>query len=209
MRPRVKFCGMTRASDAHAAIQLGVDALGFIFHPSSARAVDVTQAQAITQSLPPLVARVGVFVDHSLAQIQQIAAQAQLTVIQLHGDQSPEFCQQLHLPVIKAIAVTAQTDIAQVVAPYLGAAQILLDTHHPTLAGGSGQTFAWSQIPHSLCPHIILAGGLTPDNVAQAIRTVTPYAVDVSSGIEDRPGCKNPVKMTQFMTQVTAGQQGQ
>jgi phosphoribosylanthranilate isomerase len=206
MRPRVKFCGMTRASDALAAIQLGVDALGFIFHPSSARSVDIDQAQAITQSLPAFVARVGVFVEQSAAQIQQIAAQAKLTAIQLHGDQSPEFCRQLPLPVIKAITVTTQTDIAQAVAPYLDIAQILLDTHHPTLAGGSGQTFAWSQIPQALRPRIILAGGLTPDNVAQAMFEVKPYAVDVSSGIEDRPGDKNPAKMARFMTQIAGGQ---
>jgi phosphoribosylanthranilate isomerase len=197
---------MTRASDAHAAIRLGVDALGFIFHPPSARSVDVAQAQAMTQSLPPFVARVGVFVDQSLAEIQQIAAQARLTAIQLHGDQSPEFCRQLPLPVIKAIAVTAQTDIAQAVAPYMDSAQILLDTHHPTLAGGSGQTFSWSRIPQALCPHIILAGGLTPDNVAQAVHEVKPYAVDVSSGIEDRPGDKNPAKMARFMIQIAGGQ---
>ncbi|NKB46565.1 MAG: phosphoribosylanthranilate isomerase [Legionellales bacterium] len=206
MRTRVKFCGMTQIDDAKQAVQLGVDALGFIFHPSSPRAVSVNQARHIVCTLPALVQRVGVFVNQSASEIKQIVEQVGLTAIQLHGDQSATFCQQFQLPVIKAISMTEQTDIVAALTAYQDVAQLLLDTAHPLLHGGSGQAFDWRWIPVSVRSQVILAGGLTPANVAQAIAQIQPAAVDVSSGIEDRPGVKDPVKMERFMAQVRVHQ---
>lgn len=201
-RTRIKFCGITRAADAQAAVALGVDALGFVFHPASPRYIDPFKAALIISGLPPFVAAVGLFVDVALEKVRAIVGQSGLSIVQFHGNESPDYCTEYARPYLKAVRVVDQHSVAQAQRDYAGAAALLLDTYHPQLVGGTGAVFDWNLIPrHSSVP-LILAGGLGAHNVALAIRAVAPFGVDVSGGIEAGKGLKDLTKMQLFVSEV-------
>lgn len=217
-RTRVKVCGITRGEDAIMAIQAGADALGFVFYPPSPRAVTADVAAQLCQQLPPFVDKVGLFVNASAAEVQRVLKQVPLTLLQFHGDESAEFCEQFGLVYIKAVRMPAAGEaessgaedkqayeqaIAQLNS-HQAAAGFLLDTYQKGVPGGTGKIFDWSRIPGHLTQAIILAGGLDADNVAAAVKAVAPYAVDVSSGVESSAGIKAPEKIQAFM-QAVAG----
>ncbi len=204
MRTRVKFCGITRCEDAIQAIHLGVDAIGLVFYPKSPRAVSPQQGRAIVRMLPPFVTVVGLFVNAPASYIRQVLETVPLDTLQFHGDEAPESCSCYGRPYIKAIRMGAEVDLQQLAAIYQGASALLLDTYQAGVPGGTGQTFDWNRIPNELPKAIILAGGLTPENVAQAVAKVRPYAVDVSGGVEQMKGIKDAAKMTAFVRGVNS-----
>jgi phosphoribosylanthranilate isomerase len=195
---RVKICGITNREDAHHAVQAGADALGFVFYPPSPRNVSAAHAAKIIASLPPLVARVGVFVDPNAAQVQQIIDECGIDTLQFHGEEKPEFCRQFRLKVIKGFRIRDDVSL-MATAPYSDVTW-LLDSYVPGLPGGTGARFNWELALKTARQHtVILAGGLTPENVAHAIRAVRPYGVDVSSGVESAPGQKDSMKVSAFI----------
>jgi phosphoribosylanthranilate isomerase len=200
---RIKICGITNLEDARLAADLGAQALGFNFYPLSPRKVDPEAARAIIAQLPPLVLSVGVFVDEDAGVVRDLAARVGLDWVQLHGQESPEYCRSLGRRVIKAFRIKDAASLA-FLAVYQGAAQaLLLDTYRTGQVGGTGETFDWqlARRAHEY-GRIILAGGLTPENVAQAIRVAQPQAVDVASGVEAAPGKKDPEKLRNFIAAV-------
>ena len=201
-RTRVKFCGITRAEDARSAIALGVDAIGLVFVPGSKRCVDLEQAREVMSAVSPLVSVIGLFMDAATADVAAVLDALPLDALQFHGRESAEFCRQFKRPYVKALAMGDGVDVAHAASGYAGARGVLLDAHRSGEQGGSGLSFDWSLIPPALAERIILAGGLTPENVAAAITQVRPYAVDVSSGIESAPGIKCPRRMQLFMNEV-------
>ncbi|NCO52804.1 MAG: phosphoribosylanthranilate isomerase [Deltaproteobacteria bacterium] len=201
MRVRVKICGITTVEDALAAVAAGADALGFVFYPPSPRAITTEQAAAIIAALPPFVTSVGLFVNQSRDLIEQTATFCGLDLLQLHGDESAEDCLIPGRRVIKALRVKDATSL-QRAADYR-VCGLLLDAWQEQLYGGSGQSFDWALLKEfALRQPVILAGGLTPHNVAAAVETVRPYAVDVSSGVEVAPGKKDHAKLAEFIRQV-------
>ncbi len=198
----IKICGITNLEDALAAVSAGADALGFNFYKLSPRYITPQSAREIIEQLPPSILTVGVFVNEESA--TQIAAEAGVTALQLHGDESPVYCRELAADryVIKALAVSDRFNVDAVAAYETEA--IMLDTRHKELRGGTGQVFDWSiaQQVSRLVPKLFLAGGLAPENVAAAIETVRPYAVDACSALEDRPGKKNKARMRAFIEAV-------
>ena len=201
-RTRVKFCGITRAEDARTAIALGVDAIGLVFVPGSKRCVDLAQAREVITAVSPLVSVIGLFMDAAAADVAAVLDALPLDALQFHGRESVEFCRQFKRAYVKALAMGDGVDVAHAASRYAGARGVLLDAHRTGEQGGSGLSFDWSLIPPALADRIILAGGLTPENVAAAITQVRPYAVDVSSGIESAPGIKCPRRMQLFMNEV-------
>ncbi|PRY63934.1 phosphoribosylanthranilate isomerase [Vreelandella songnenensis] len=199
-RTRIKFCGFTRADDIARAVSLGADALGFVMWPASKRGITPDQLAALTESVPAFVTRVGLFVDQPAELIK--ACLPYLDVIQFHGDESAAFCTQFDRPWIKALRMRDGIDLHQAAAQYARAQALLLDAYRPGTPGGTGEVFDWSRIPADLAKPVILAGGLTPDNIAAAVVQVTPYAVDVSGGIESTPGSKDAEKMAMFVNQL-------
>ena len=195
---RVKFCGLTHVEDIARAVQLGVDALGFVFYAPSSRSVAPDHAAMLTSSVPAFVTRVGLFVNEQPAIIQNIFERTRLNLIQYHGDETPEFCDAVGLPFIKAFRVRPGIDIQTEMERYPNASGFLLDAYVKGQPGGTGERFDWGMIPQSNVP-IILAGGLSPDNAKDAIEQVAPWALDVSGGIETKPGRKDPDKMARFM----------
>ncbi|WP_277374454.1 phosphoribosylanthranilate isomerase [Pseudomonas sp. AA-38] len=202
MRVRSKICGITRVEDALAAVEAGADAIGLVFYAKSPRAVSVEQAQAIVAALPPFVTSVGLFVDMPREELQAVLAQVPLDLLQFHGEESPADCEGHGRPYIKALRVRPGGDVAALLAPYAGARGILLDTFVEGVPGGTGAAFDWSLVPCEAGKPIILAGGLTADNVAQAIAQVRPYAVDVSGGVEAAKGIKDAGKIHAFLQAV-------
>jgi phosphoribosylanthranilate isomerase len=199
MNTRIKICGITRSEDAKTAAHLGVDALGFIFVEKSPRYIKPQDAAEIIRELPPFVSRVGVFIDESIENIVEICRIARIDTVQLHGSESPEFCSKVPFQVVKSISVKEDTDIS-IIDTYKSFG-ILLDTWSSGMSGGTGKTFDWN-IAKKACSrneHIILAGGLGPSNIEDALQAVQPYGVDVNSGVEIRPGIKNPHKMRDVM----------
>jgi phosphoribosylanthranilate isomerase len=201
-RVRIKICGITRADDALQASQLGVDAIGLVFYGPSPRAVTAEQAAAIIRGLPPFVSTVGLFVDADTAEVNAVLQQVPLGLLQFHGDESPEFCQGFSRPYIKALRMKPGLDLVMQAERYQQAQGLLLDSFEPGIPGGTGQVFDWSNVPAGLKKPIILAGGLSADNVAAAIRTVQPWAVDVSGGVESAKGIKDSGKMAAFVKAV-------
>lgn len=195
---RVKFCGLTHEEDIARAVKLGVDALGFVFYAPSSRSVAPDHAAMLTSSVPAFVTRVGLFVNERPAIIQNIFERTRLNLIQYHGDETPEFCDAVGLPFIKAFRVRPEIDIQTEMERYPNASGFLLDAYVKGQPGGTGERFDWGMIPQSNAP-IILAGGLSPDNAKDAIEQVAPWALDVSGGIETKPGRKDPDKMVRFM----------
>ncbi|MDD2112146.1 phosphoribosylanthranilate isomerase [Pseudomonas asiatica] len=196
---RSKICGITRIEDALAAAEAGADAIGLVFYAKSPRAVDVRQARAIIAELPPFVTTVGLFVNASRCELNEILEVVPLDLLQFHGDETPQDCEGYHRPWIKALRVRPGDDLEAACQLYAGARGILLDTYVPGVPGGTGEAFDWSLVPARLSKPIILAGGLSADNVGQAIAQVRPYAVDVSGGVEQAKGIKDAAKIEAFM----------
>jgi len=206
-RVRIKICGITTPADGRAAAAAGADAIGLVFYPGSSRAVDVATAAAIVRELPPFVSAVGLFVDSEAAEVAEVLAGCPLDLLQFHGAEAPAFCADFGRRYLKAVRVGAETDVAAAAAAY-GEQRLLLDALVPGQAGGTGQTFHWQAIPPELRGSVVLAGGLSPDNVGEAVRAVRPYAVDVSSGVEERPGVKSAARMAAFVQGVRDADQG-
>ncbi|RMG60155.1 MAG: phosphoribosylanthranilate isomerase [Gammaproteobacteria bacterium] len=201
MRTRIKICGITRPEDALAAAEAGADAIGLVFWPKSPRHVTLPQAVEICTALPPFVSTVGLFLDAEEARVEETLRQVPLDLLQFHGDECPADCSRYGWPYIKAIGMQGGTDAVRYAETYPDAAGFLLDSHAVGEAGGTGKTFDWSAIPELERP-LILAGGLNPDNVAEAVRTVRPWAVDVSSGVESEPGIKDAALIERFISEV-------
>lgn len=203
MRTRLKVCGITRPEDAKFAVAAGADALGFIFAEKSLRRVDPDRARQIIRDLPPFVDAVGVFVNSEAAQVRELVDYCGLTVVQLHGRESVEFCQAMAVRVVKSFSIRPETGDREF-APYAEVvAGFLFDTWHEKLAGGTGQPFDWSMLANFAIPRpLILAGGLGPDNVGAAVRKVRPFAVDVNSGVEASPGIKDHGLITAVLREV-------
>lgn len=201
---RSKICGITRVEDALAAVEAGAHAIGLVFYAPSPRAVSIAQAQEILQALPPFVTAVGLFVDMPRDELQALLRQVPLDLLQFHGDESPADCEGYGRPYIKALRVRPSEDVAAAMAPYAAARGILLDTFVEGVPGGTGAAFDWSLVPRLAGQPIILAGGLTPGNVAEAIRQVRPFAVDVSGGVEAAKGIKDADKIRAFLQAVSA-----
>lgn len=199
---RSKICGITRVEDALAAAEAGADAIGLVFYAKSPRAVSVQQARAIIAALPPFVTSVGLFVDASRCELGEILDAVPLDLLQFHGDETPAECDSYGRPYIKALRVKPGEDIAAQVALYESARGVLLDTYVPGIPGGTGEAFDWSLVPADLRKPVILAGGLTTANVAQAIAQVRPFAVDISGGVESAKGIKDAAKIQAFMAAV-------
>ena len=198
---RVKICGITRLADALTAVEAGADALGFVFAPNTPRFVDPDRVASITAQLPPFVTTVGVFVSKDAPTIKGIIDRCRLDVVQLHADVPPEFCRALDKRVIKAIRVKDESSLS-ILSNY-DVNAFLLDTYVEGKMGGTGQVFDWDlALKAKTRARIIVAGGLDPDNVAQAVRRVKPYGVDVGSGVESRPGRKDPHKIREFIKAV-------
>jgi phosphoribosylanthranilate isomerase len=203
MRTRVKICGLTRTEDVQAACASGADAIGLVFYAPSPRAVTVEQARLILLDVPPFVTVTALFVNPTVAEVQAVLAQIPaISLLQFHGDESAAFCRQFGRAYIKAIPMRDDVDLAQQASIYDDALGLLVDTYKPGIPGGSGESFDWHRLPQSLSKPLILAGGLTPDNVAEAIKQVAPYAVDVSGGVEASKGIKDNGKMLDFMKAV-------
>ncbi len=183
------------------AAQAGADAIGLVF-ARSPRQVTTELARSIAAAMPPFVTVVGLFVDAGAEAVRAILGSVRLDLLQFHGSESPDFCRQFSKPYIKAVPMREGADVSATAAAYADAAGLLLDTHSDQVAGGSGRTFDWSRVPAGLSRPLILAGGLNPDNVAEAVRRVHPYAVDVSSGVEREKGIKDPARVRAFIEAV-------
>jgi len=203
MRTRVKICGITRVEDALDAVDAGADAIGLVFYAQSPRCVSVEQAQKIAIVIPPFVSLVGLFVNATKTEIESTLSKVRLDILQFHGDESAQDCEQINLPYYKAIRVKADTNLVQYAVEFSSAKALLLDAYNESAFGGTGQTFDWSLIPKNLTKPVILAGGLTPENVTSAISQARPYAVDVSGGVEASKGIKDVAKIAAFMRGVS------
>lgn len=199
MRTRVKFCGIMRREDAIQAVRLGADAIGLVFYPESPRAVSPQQAYQIVRGLPPFVTVVGLFVNAASHYLQQILNRVPIDILQFHGEESPEDCSHYGRAYIKAIRMAEGVDLPSLARAYESASALLLDTYQAGVPGGTGRAFDWKRVPKNFSKAVILAGGLTPENIAQAVMQVRPYAVDVSGGVERSKGVKDAAKMVAFM----------
>lgn len=199
MAVRVKICGITRLQDLHAACDAGADALGFVFYEKSPRHLSIASAAALLRELPPFVQSVGLFVNAEPAFIESVLQAVPLDLLQFHGDETPADCARFGRPYIKAVRVNRETDLLKCAADFDAACGLLLDAWVPGVPGGTGERFDWTLIPANLPKPLILSGGLTPDNVAEAVQRVRPWAVDVSSGVEVSKGIKDAHKIAQFI----------
>lgn len=202
MRVRIKICGITTVEDALAAVDAGADALGFVFHQPSPRYIEPDRARRIIAALPPFVTPVGLVVNRSPEAVASLVAASGVVAVQFHGDETPVECRQAPLAWFKALRVRPETDVVSLARQYMGARAILLDAWDGQRYGGSGRTFDWTSVEDGLPVPLVLAGGLTPTNVGEAIATLKPYAVDVSSGVEAEPGRKDHDKMRRFAAEV-------
>ena len=200
-QPRVKICGLRQADDAVFAARSGADAIGLVFYPPSPRAVDIATAAKIACALPPFVSCVGLFVDATAQEIDQVLSQVPLSVLQFHGDESAQFCEQFQLPWIKAVRMRPNIDLHQQRQYYNQAQGLLLDAYKPGVPGGTGDQFDWHRIPDDIADDVVLAGGIDVYNVQQAIQQVKPWAIDVSGGVESHKGVKDHAKIDAFMRQ--------
>jgi phosphoribosylanthranilate isomerase len=200
-RTRIKFCGITREKDAQAALSMGVDALGFVLVPASPRYIAADRAAAIRRGLPPFVSTVALLKDADAAFVQDAIDTLKPDLLQFHGEEPADFCASFGLPYIKAVAMGEKQSLAALARRYKGAAGLLLDSHAKGGMGGRGETFDWSRVTAVKLP-LVLAGGLNPANVGRAVRQLRPYGVDVSSGIEAKPGIKDHDKMRAFVESV-------
>lgn len=201
MRTRVKICGITRRQDAEFAVEMGADALGLVFYAPSPRAITIAQAQDMVIGLPPFVSIVALFVDADSDYVKACMAALPISILQFHGDESAEYCEQFNHPYMKALRMRDGIDLKAAAKRYTSASAILLDSYQRGVPGGTGQVFDWSLVANINVP-VILAGGLDAENVAQAIKQVEPYAVDVSGGVELSKGIKDKDKVRKFMQEV-------
>ncbi len=202
VRTRVKICGITRPEDGAAASAAGADAIGLNFYPASPRAVGLEQAVAIRRALPPFVTVVGLFVNASAETVVETAGRVHLDLLQFHGEETPSQCEAAGLPYMKAIRVNDGTDVGEAARRFAGAKALILDTFDDRLWGGTGRTFDWDLVPADIALPVVVAGGLTPANVADAILRLRPYGVDVSGGVEQSPGIKDAAKISSFIQEV-------
>jgi phosphoribosylanthranilate isomerase len=200
-RTRVKICGFSKESDLKAAVDIGVDAIGLVFCSHSPRFVQTEQARGLLETLPPFVTSVGLFVEL----VRSVLARVPLDALQFHGAEPSDYCDTFGRPWIKAVRMRPETDLKVQLERYWSASALLLDTYDPAIAGGTGRRFDWDLVPAWLAPRIILAGGLTPENVGEAVRRIGPYAVDVSGGVESAKGVKDRAKMEAFLQGVRDG----
>lgn len=210
MRTRAKICGITRIQDINSVVHAGADAIGLVFYPPSPRNVSIELAQSLLQHIPAYVQVVGLFVNATAGEIATVLKQVPLDILQFHGDETPLQCQQIAQQVgrrwYKAIQVKSDLDVVAEIQKYqdAGASAVLLDAWHPDLKGGTGHSFDWTTFPKLNIP-LILAGGLNPDNIEQAILTTQAYAVDVSGGVESAKGIKDQQLIERFMQGVHRG----
>lgn len=206
MRTRIKICGITRPADAEAAAAAGADAIGLVFYPKSPRAVTIEQAREICDALPAFVTTVALFVDAEHFVVQDVLNEVPVGLLQFHGSEDAADCAAFAIPYIKAIRMKDDVDLADMARQYRSARGLLVDAFSEAEAGGTGETFDWRRIEPevhtALDTPIILAGGLSPDNVAEAVRQVRPYAVDVSSGVEQARGIKDAARINAFIEAV-------
>lgn len=201
-RTRIKFCGLTRVDDVRAAVELGVDAVGFVLTRKSRRFVEPAQARALREALPPFVDAVALFMDDAAEWVEEVVAQLRPDLLQFHGEESASFAARFSTPYLKAVPMASVADVAAYAAGHPDARGFLLDSHATGAVGGSGGRFDWTRVPHAFGRPLLLAGGLDAGNVAAAIATARPYAVDVSSGIETAPGIKDAARMRAFVEAV-------
>lgn len=195
---RIKICGITRNEDATAAAAAGADAIGFVFYRNSPRYVDPHRAKAIAAGIPPFVSTVGLFVDADAAEVEASLRAFRVDYLQFHGDENPDYCSQFGVPFVKAIRVRPGVDLLQYAVDFSAARALLLDAFVDGVPGGTGQGFDWNLILRNLPLPIVLSGGLSPDNITDAVRRVRPWAVDVSSGVEAAKGIKDADKIKRF-----------
>jgi len=211
--PRIKMCGFTRGEDIAQALQLGVDALGLVFYPPSKRALTIEQAAKLAAEVPPFAHLVGLFVDAEKSQVDATLRAVPLSLLQFHGNETAAYCESFGRPYIKVVRLPAVIDneqhrknvqekLNEILLEHSRAKGFLLDVDLASSPGGTGHKFDWQVLPEKFNRPVVLAGGLNSENVAQAINTVKPYAVDVSSGIESSPGIKEHKKMADFVAQV-------
>jgi phosphoribosylanthranilate isomerase len=201
LRTRIKICGITRPGDAVAAAQAGADAIGLVFYPPSPRFLNVERAREIRDALPPFVQAVALFVNPDAAQVAQAIGRVHPALLQFHGEETPDFCSQFGLPYVKACRVTQGVDLLKYLRLFSTASGWLLDAHVEEY-GGVGASFDWSLVPARLERPLVLSGGLTRENVGEAVRRVRPWAVDVSSGVESSKGIKDAAKIAAFIAEV-------
>ena len=200
LRTRIKICGITRSGDAADAARAGADAIGLVFYPPSPRFLSTERAREIRDALPPFVQAVALFVNPDAAQVAQVIGRVHPSMLQFHGEESPEFCAQFGVPYVKACRVKKGVDALEYLRPFSGAAAWLFDSHVPEY-GGVGESFDWSLVPAAEKP-VILSGGLSQANVGEAVRRVRPWGVDVSSGVESAKGIKHAGKIAAFIAEV-------
>jgi phosphoribosylanthranilate isomerase len=199
MAVRVKICGITRHEDLRAACEAGADALGFVFYANSPRNLTIERAAALVAWMPPFIQSVGLFVNADPDFVRAVLKAVPLDLLQFHGDELPDVCRTFGRPYFKAVQVRAGVNLVKYAADFSDARALLLDAFVPGVPGGTGERFDWSLIPAGLSKPVVLSGGLTPDNVAEAVCTVHPWAVDVSSGVESAPGIKDATKVVAFV----------
>ena len=206
-RTRVKVCGICTKADAMNAVNAGADAIGMVFYTKSPRHISIDAAKEIASSIPPFVSTVGLFVNSSQLEVSEVLSAVPLELLQFHGDEDESFCCSFKRPYIKAVRVKEDTDIQVICHRFASAKGILLDSFRKGIPGGTGETFNWNMIPENLPLPIVLAGGLNARNVATALSTVQPWAVDVSSGVEISPGKKDRQMIEQFIQAVQSVRQ--
>ncbi len=202
MPTRIKICGITRVEDGLAAARAGADAIGLVFAEKSPRRVSPEQARGIADALPPFITTVALFVNAAPRDVERVIAQVRPACLQFHGEETPDYCASFGLPWLKAVRVRPGVDLLQFAARYGGAQGLLLDAYSPAAHGGTGERFDWGLIPADMPRPVVLAGGLRPANVAEAVRVARPWAVDVSSGVESAPGIKDGSKVAAFVNEV-------
>lgn len=206
---RVKICGITRSEDARLALRAGAHALGLVFYPRSPRAVEIEQARSIARTVGPFATLVGLFVNATPEAIDAVLKQVPLQLLQFHGDETSSECTRYGRPYIKALRMRPELDVSAEMAAHPHASGFLLDAYQKGVPGGTGETFDWARVPRNPERPVILAGGLTPDNVRRAIAATRPYGVDVSGGVEASPGLKDSNKVNQFIFNALNGDQGE
>lgn len=206
MRTRIKICGITRTQDAIAAAYAGADAIGLVFYEKSPRYVTIEDAGSIVCNIPPFVSIVGLFVDAREDDVNAVLDSVPIDILQFHGDETDEQCRRYPRPYIKAIRIRQQHALDDVANRYPGASALLLDSFVKDIRGGTGVVFDWSMVPPERSKPVILAGGLTPENVRHAVAKVKPYGVDVSGGVETNKGIKDAGKIAAFIKEVTDAQ---
>jgi len=204
-RMRVKICGITSVEDAQHVCNAGADALGLVFYEKSPRNVTIEQAAAICESLPPFVGSVGLFLDAAEDFVDSVLATVSLDLLQFHGAETPEYCESFNRPYIKVVGmqdIKSEQEFTSICDKYTAAKGFLVDSHATGKAGGTGKTFDWQNVPKNYKKPIILAGGLNPENVADAMQQTDVYGIDLSSGVESQPGIKDPQKIKALMKEV-------